>query len=77
MKAEKIKNIQKIAQAINNFNECYKDCGKLYSNVNGDIPAEKFLEFLIENPHLQQIANEIIKLNKELSYVSKNRIIPR
>ena len=61
MKQEKIETIQKISKEIDNFNACYKDC-KLYSNQYGDIKANTILSWLMEHPHMAEIAANIKKM---------------
>ena len=48
---------------IENFVDCYKGY-ELRGEIEGTVSPEKLLEFLIENPHFQEMANKINKLNK-------------
>lgn len=62
----KISEIMKMSVEIQNFYDCYNDlqmANKLYTRrplaSDGVILAEDLLEFLIENPHLAEIALKI------------------
>ena len=57
-----IEKIQKLNAEIENFKACY-DGIELWGVVEGPVSAEKLIEFMIENPHMQEIANNIKKLN--------------
>ena len=64
----KIKNIQKLNSEIENFKDCYACVtdSPLFGNRDGIVSPEVLLAFLIENPHFQQIADEINKSNSKL-----------
>ena len=55
---KKINKIQMLADEINNFNDCYKDC-VIYATYDGSVVAEDILAWLIENPHFAEIAAKI------------------
>lgn len=58
----KITEIMKLSAEIQNFYDCYDDTtDKLWAKRQSDgaIQAEDLLEFLLENPHLAQIALKI------------------
>ena len=57
-----IEKIQKLNAEIEDFKACY-DGIELWGVVEGPVSAEKLIEFMIENPHMQEIANNIKKLN--------------
>ena len=59
----KITEITKLSSEIQNFYDCYEDTtDKLYSKRPSDlgkISPEDLLEFLLENPHMMEIAQRI------------------
>lgn len=57
-----IETIEKVAAEIANFNDCYEDIKLHGDRFDNGISANKLIEFLIDNPHLQQIADKIAKL---------------
>ena len=57
-----IKKIQKLNSEIESFRACYEGL-ELWGEIEGPVSAEKLIEFLIENPHFQEIADNIKKLN--------------
>ena len=61
MNTEQIKNIRKKASAIDNFEQCYNDI-QLHGDRDGNVKYEQVLAWLIENPDMQDIANEIKNL---------------
>ena len=61
MKAQDIEKAEKLAGAIRNFRECYSSCVLWGSAPDGDVKAERLIEWLIENPHMAEIANDIRK----------------
>jgi hypothetical protein len=61
MDSDKISSIQKAAGEIENFRQCYDGC-KIYANREGDVDYERMLAWLIENPHMQKIADTISSL---------------
>ncbi len=58
---ERLLKIEKTNEAIKNFRDCYKG-HEIYCSRDGYVEAESLLAFLIENPHFQEIANNINKL---------------
>ena len=65
MNKNQIENITKVNIEITNFRECYKD-SPLWGMSEGPVTAEALIEFLIENPHLQKIADNIEKLGRSV-----------
>ena len=69
MNKKEIESIQKINSEIDGFNECYAG-NELWGSADGPVSAEKLIEFLVENPVLQSIADNIaretIKLKQNL-----------
>ena len=66
MNSARIEKIQRLNEAIQNFNSCYEK--PLWGSCpDGDVRAEQLLEYLIEHPELSEIAEKIDKLNSELS----------
>jgi hypothetical protein len=57
-----IKRIQDQSSAIENFKECYRGC-TLYASMDGDVEYQTLLEWLIDNPHMAEIALKIKKLS--------------
>lgn len=57
-----IKKIQKLNSEIESFRACY-DGNELWGERDGPVPTEKLIEFLIEHPEFQQIADNIKKLD--------------
>ena len=57
-----IEKIEKVAAEIANFKDCYKGIELTSDRFTENVTAARLIEFLIENPHFQQIANEIGKL---------------
>jgi len=66
MKEDEIIKALKLAAEIENFNDCYKDCN-LSGNCEGVVSPENLLTFLIENPHMQKIADNIEKIVDEIN----------
>ena len=64
MSINEIIKIENIANEMANFRECYKDIEISGDRFDNKVDAIKLLEFMIDNPHMQKIANEIAKLNK-------------
>ena len=60
MDRDQIERIQMAASDIKNFNDCYSDC-ELHGDRDGGVPAAKILAWLIENPHMADIAMKIKK----------------
>lgn len=61
MKVKDIEKAEKLAAAIANFRSCYADCKLWGSSPDGDVKAERLIEWLIENPHIPEIADDIRK----------------
>ena len=61
---QNLNKVNELGSQINNFIECYKEC-ELWGGVDGPVSAEKLIDFIIENPHLIDIAKSIEKLGKE------------
>ena len=64
MNVEKIKKYSDVVEKIDSFRICYEDI-KLYGNIDGYVDAPAILAWLIENPHMAEIANEISKLDNK------------
>ena len=62
MDANKIERIRKLNAEIENFRSCYEG-SELWGGVESCVSAEKLLAFLIKNPHFQQIADSVAKLD--------------
>lgn len=60
----RMENIAKIASEIENFAACYKG-NEVWGSIDGPVGVHKLIEFLIEHPEFQNIANNIDKLSKE------------
>ncbi len=58
MDKDRIKRIQIAASDIKNFNECYQECS-LHGDREGYVEAASILAWLIENPHMADIAMQI------------------
>ncbi|UCS82829.1 hypothetical protein vBYenSP400_39 [Yersinia phage vB_YenS_P400] len=54
----------KLGDAINHFKKCYEDCTLWGSAPDGDIIAEKMIEWLLENTHMMDIAKQIDELSR-------------
>jgi hypothetical protein len=63
MNRSKIEQVQMLNTEIENFRSCYKG-SELWGEQDGPVKVETLIEFLIENPHFQQIADKISELNK-------------
>ena len=57
-----IEKIQKLNSQIESFRDCYEG-NPLWAQHDEPVTAESLIEFLIEHPELQQIANNIAALN--------------
>ena len=58
----KITEIMKLSSEIQNFYDCYEDTtNQLYTkrHSGGKINPEDLLEFLLEHPHMMEIAQRI------------------
>lgn len=62
MDSQKIEKIQKLNAEIQNFRDCYEG-NELWGDIEDCVSPERLIAFLIENPHLQQIADAIKKLD--------------
>ena len=65
MNKDKIQAAQRLSAEITNFTECYSGC-ELWGDIDGCVSAEALIEFLINNPDLPVIADNIEKINKQL-----------
>jgi hypothetical protein len=61
-----IKKIRELNAEIESFNSCY-DGNDLWGGQELPVSSEKLIEFMIEHPYLQEIANKIAKLEKGLN----------
>jgi hypothetical protein len=61
MKVQDIEKAEKLAAAISNFRSCYAECKLWGSSPDGDVRPEKMIAWLIENPHMAEIADDIRK----------------
>lgn len=64
MNKKQIEDAQKLSAEIQNFRDCYDSDNQLWGERDGPVSVEALIEFLIENPHFQQIADSISKLSK-------------
>ena len=62
MTKDRIEKIQKLNSEIKNFKSCY-DGVELWGELDGPVPADKLIAFLIENPHFQKMADKINSLD--------------
>jgi hypothetical protein len=60
MEIKQIERIQIAASDIKNFNDCYSDC-EIHGDREGEVSASKILSWLINNPHMADIAMQIAK----------------
>ena len=58
-----IERIEKLHNEIDNFRQCYKD-NELWGRPEEAVSFEHLVEFLIEHPEFQEIADNISKLQK-------------
>jgi hypothetical protein len=58
MNERKIESVIETANEIQSFKDCYKGC-ELWGFIEGPVPAERLISFLIEHPEFQQIADKI------------------
>lgn len=66
---QNIRAIEKTANLIENFRTCYYDVNDtrlMASDRDGNVSHTAVLEWLIENPHMQEIANNINKAMQEI-----------
>jgi len=57
-----IEKITEIANEVANFNSCYKDC-ELWGGRDMPVSSPSLLRWLIDNPHMAEIALKINKMN--------------
>ena len=62
MNKEQIKKVQECASDIKNFSDSYDDC-RIYPDRNEEVSYATVLEWLIENPHMAEIAMQIKKIH--------------
>ena len=54
---DRLEKIQDVASQIDNFRDYYGECVLRGSQEHdGQVPTEKLIEWLIENPHMQKTA---------------------
>ena len=63
MDAIKIEKYKLIANVIDSFTECYGDI-PLYGSKDGHVESAVLLAWLMNNPHMAEIAAKIHKLDK-------------
>ena len=62
MDGNRIEQVQKLNAEIENFRDCYSG-NELWGCTESFVAPEKLIEFLIEHPHFQVIANNIANLD--------------
>jgi len=62
MTKEEIEKAEKLACEIQNFRDCYVNAGELWGMRDGPVMMATLLEWLIENPHMSDIAQNINKI---------------
>lgn len=62
MTKDDIEKTEKLAAEIQNFRDCYSNAGELWGTRDGPVMMATLLEWLIENPHMNEIAQDINKL---------------
>jgi hypothetical protein len=62
MDRERIERLQMLNSEIQNFKDCYHSC-ELWGDRDEAVAPERLISFLIENPHFQQMADKIKKLD--------------
>lgn len=65
MTNQDIEKAEKLADAIKNFKNAYSSCVLWGSAPDGDVRPEQLIEWLVENPHMAEIAAEIHKMRKK------------
>ncbi len=60
----KIEDVEKIASDIQNFRDCYEGI-ELWGEGDSFVTANQLINFMIDNPHMQEIANQISVLKKQ------------
>ena len=63
MTPKRLEQIQKLADAIKNFKECYETCELWGSCPEGNVEVTNLMAWLIENPHMAEIAKGIANLD--------------
>jgi hypothetical protein len=58
MNERKIESVLESANEIKSFKDCYEGY-ELWGVVDGPVPAERLISFLIDHPEFQQIADKI------------------
>ena len=64
MSKDEIIKAEKLASEINNFRECYSG-NELWGERDSFVSMESLLEFMINHPYMQEIANDIKKLKSK------------
>lgn len=64
MTEREIESLQELNTEIENFIACYE--GNELWGGDAAISPQKLISFMIEHPHLQEIANKIQKLKKNV-----------
>ena len=67
MDAIKIEKYEEIAAALENFNDCYQDI-ILKGTIGGVVKPSTVLAWLIENPHMAEIAKQIHDIDKGIQH---------
>jgi hypothetical protein len=62
MTLKEILKAQNFSAEIDNFRKSYEG-NELWGNNDGQITYDELLRFLLENPHMQEIANAIQELS--------------
>jgi hypothetical protein len=65
MDIKRLENICKLNSEIESFKDCYEGT-ELCGGRDGPVSAAKLISFLMENPHFQEIADKIKKLEAQL-----------
>lgn len=56
--------VEEIAGEIANFKDCYSDI-QLWGQRDGPVTAGVLIQWLMDNPHMDQIAQSIAKINAQ------------
>ncbi len=67
MNKSEMRQLSKLSGEIRNFKACYELCDKLRVNEDGSIGHEDLLIWLMNNPHMAEIANDIKKIRQEMT----------
>ena len=65
MNQDKIEKSLALVAEIENFRDCYND-DRLWAETDEPVSAEHLLAYLIQYPHLQEIADRINRLNNTI-----------